>query len=63
MTLKKTLENNVFSPFPKVYSALSNREIIILATCNLLSANAFNFVTSKILLFGKDLIVPKQRLV
>ena len=41
--------------FPTVFSILSRREIIILATCNLLSANAFNLDTSKMLLFGKGL--------
>ena len=56
---KKTLENIVgkeenagnqhFLPFPTVFSTLSKREIIIFATLNLSSANAFNLVTSKIL--------------
>ena len=59
---KKTLENTVgkgenagnqhFLLFP-LFSTLSEREIIILATFNLLSVNAFNLVTSKNCLFGK----------
>ena len=38
-----------------VFSTLSKREIVIIATSNFSSANAFNLVTSKILLFGKEL--------
>ena len=49
MTLKKP----AFSPFPIVFSALSKRKIVILATFNLSSANAFNLVMSKNLSFGK----------
>ena len=59
---KKALENTVekrgnagnqhFSPFPTV---LSKREIIILVTFDLSSANAFILVRSTILLFGKGL--------
>ena len=37
------------------HCTLSKREILILATFNLSSANAFNLVTSKILSFGKGL--------
>ena len=46
---------NAFSTFLAVFSTQSKREILILATLNLLSASAFNLVTSKILLFGKEL--------
>ena len=60
MTLKKkALENTVkkgendgkpaFSPLPTVFSTLSKREIVTLATFNFLSAYAFSLVTSKIL--------------
>ena len=45
-----------FSAFPTVFSLLSKREIIILALFNLLSEKAFNLITSKILLFGKELM-------
>ena len=38
-----------------MFSTLSRREIIILAAFNLLSANGFCLVMSKILLFGKGL--------
>ena len=65
MTLKiKALENTVgkgenagnqhFILFP-VFSTLSKRKIVILAMFNLLFANAFNLVTSKILSFGTGL--------
>ena len=68
MTLKQTaLENTVgkgeiagklaFPPFTTVFSTLSKREIVILATFNFSSANAFNLVTSKILVFGKDYVL------
>ena len=40
-------------PFPIMFSSLSKRKIIILAIFSLSSANAFNLITSKILLFGK----------
>ena len=60
---KKALENTVgkeenagnqhFLLFPTVFSSLPQREIVILATFNLWSANAFNFVMSKNLSFGK----------
>ena len=46
---KKPFENTMFS-------TLSKTEIIIWATFILSSANAFNLVTSKILLFGIELI-------
>ena len=66
MTLeKRALENNEgkgenaanqhFLLFPPVFPTMSKREIIILATFNLSSANAFNLVMSKNLLFGKEL--------
>ena len=45
-----------FSPSPTVFSTLSKREIIILATFNLSSASALNFAMSKILSFGKELL-------
>ena len=41
-----------------MFAKLLKREIIILATLNLLSANAFNLVKPKIL-FGKELTVHK----
>ena len=44
---EKMLVTSIFF-FPTVFSTLSKREIIILATFNLSSANAFNLVTSKI---------------
>ena len=55
-TLRKTaLKNTVgkgerfpaFSPFPTMFSTLSQGDIIILATFYVMSANAFNFVQSK----------------
>ena len=45
------------SPFPTVFSTLSKREIVILAKFTMSSASAFNLVTSRILSFGKELIV------
>ena len=39
-----------------MFSALSKKDIIIKAMFHLSSANAFNLVMSKILLFGKVLI-------
>ena len=63
---KKTLENTVgkeenagdqhFLSFPTVFSVLPQREIVIVATFNLLYANAFNLIMSKNLLFCKVLI-------
>ena len=47
--------NPVFPPFPTVFSTPPNRKIIILATFNLSSANAFYLVLSKTLLFEKGL--------
>ena len=38
-----------------MFSILSNTENIISATCIVSSADAFNLITSKILLFGKEL--------
>ena len=64
MTLKKkALENTVGNGenagnqhvLLTVFSSLSKREIIFLATFNLSSAHAFNFVMSKILSCGKEL--------
>ena len=49
-----------FSPLPTVFSTLSRREITILAIFDLCIANAFNMVTSKILLFRKELINSKN---
>ena len=43
------------SPFPTMFSTLSNTEIIIFVRFNLSSANALNLVWSKILLFGNEL--------
>ena len=42
------------SPFCTMFSPLSKREIVILATFNLLSASAFDLAISNFLLFGKD---------
>ena len=47
--------NQHFLLLPTLFSALSRREVIILAMFNLSSANAFNLVISKVLLFGKGL--------
>ena len=59
-TLKKKASENTVEKgenagdlFPQCFLDLSKTEIVILAKFNLLSANAFNLVTSKILLFGK----------
>ena len=52
---EKMLVTSIFSFSRSVFSTLSKRENIILATFNLSSTNAFNFVTSKILSFGKEL--------
>ena len=52
--LKKKAVEIMNAPLPAVFSALSKRKIIILATVNLSSANAFNLVTSKNL-FDKGL--------
>ena len=46
-----------------MFSTLSKREIIILSTFHLSSANALNLVQSKILLFGKVLIpLPNNKI-
>ena len=50
---EKILVTSIFTFSHSVFYSII--EIVILATFNLLSANAFNFVTSKILLFGKEL--------
>ena len=52
---------NIFS-FPAVFSTLSKREMVILATFNFLSANAFSLVTSRILSLGKGLIITDESL-
>ena len=61
--MEKALENTVRKEenagnqhFPTVFSALSKREIVILATFNLSSASAFNLVMSK--LNGIYMIMP-----
>ena len=43
------------SPFPNIFSTLSKTEIIVFGTFNLLSANAFSLVWSKILSCGNGL--------
>ena len=48
-------ENAAFSPFPTMFSTLSRTKIMIVATFNLSSANAFNLDQSRILSFGKEL--------
>ena len=50
---------SIFSFSHDVYS-LSETEITIGTTLNLSSANAFNLVKAKILLFGKELILDKR---
>ena len=45
-----------FSPFPTVFSTLSQRVIVIFATFNLSSANCFQFGHIQILSFGKELM-------
>ena len=52
---EKMLVKPAFSPFPTMFSILSMREINTLAKINLTSANDFNFVWSKFLLFGQQL--------
>ena len=47
------------APVPTVFSTVSKRKTIILAITNLLSANAFISVTTKILLFGERLTYSK----
>ena len=59
VTKEKMLVTSIFS-YSHSVSNLSKGEIVILATFNLLSANAFNLVTSKILSFAKGLI--KERI-
>ena len=46
-----------------MFSTLSKREIVILAPFEMSSANAFNLVRSKNLLFGKELINSSQLLI
>ena len=46
---KEKLLVQAISPFPTMFSTLSKQEIIIFVTSNVLSANAFNLVRSKIL--------------
>ena len=48
-----------FSPFLTVFFSLSQTEIIILATLNLSSANAFNLAKTKSLSFGKQLRIAQ----
>ena len=52
--------NQHFSLFPTVFSTLSRKEIIILTTSILSSANAFNLHQAKILLFGNELQVTPE---
>ena len=44
-----------FSPSHTVFSTLTKREIVIIATFDLSSAIAFNLITFKISSFGKEL--------
>ena len=49
--------NQHFLAFPTMFSSLSDETaIVISATLNLSSTNAFNLVQAKILLYGKELI-------
>ena len=55
---KRALENTVGkgeNACPAVFSTLSKRENVSLATLTLSSANAFNLVATKILSFGNEL--------
>ena len=45
--------------FPTMFSTLSKTQRVILATILLSSANAFNFITSKNLSFGKELTLQE----
>ena len=54
---KKEMLVNSISPFPTKFTTLSKSEVVVLATSNLLFANAFNVVKAKILSFGTDLIL------
>ena len=49
------------SPFPTMFSNLTKTEVIILATFNMLSANALDLDKSKSLLFGKELQVHSTK--
>ena len=53
--IKEKGENAIFLHFPTVFSTRSKTEIIILATFNLLSANALNLDKSKFLSSGEEL--------
>ena len=59
---KEKLLVQAISPFPTMFSTLSKTEIIIFVTFNLLSANAFNLVWSKILSRGNGLIFIKDEI-
>ena len=50
-----------FSPFTTRFSTVSKRELIILATFKLTSANAFNLDQSKILLFDRVNSLPNDK--
>ena len=54
--IRKKCWQPAFSSFPTVFSTLSQREFVILARLNLSPSNAFNFVMSKNLSFGKGLL-------
>ena len=51
---EKNAGNQHFLFLPTMFSTLSKIAIIILATLNLMSANAFNLVKVKLLSFGKE---------
>ena len=57
---RRNAGNQHFFLFPTLFSTLSKTEIVILATFNLLSANALNLVVSKILFFGNWFIHEKD---
>ena len=44
------------------FFTLPRRKAVILAVFNLSSASAFNFVMSKILVFGKELTLPNTKI-
>ena len=52
--LENTVRNGGNAPFPTILFTLSRREIIILPTIKLLSANAFNLVMSEISSLAKE---------
>ena len=54
------LVTNIISPFPAMFSTLSETNFAILATFKFSSANALNLDESKILLCGKELTLSQM---